>query len=112
MLLSENTNICIGRKISALFLSFFQSIMYASKDNQTSIKIHVHALIPLLGITWQKHKINAAERFNFCNENSHVTHIYTGSNMKYLTKLLSLVSYLFYTALNNGISKPHDGDTP
>ena len=48
--------------------------MYASKDNQTSIKIHVHALIPLLGITWQKQNNNAAKTFNFSKENSHVIH--------------------------------------
>ena len=47
--------------------------MYASKGNQTSIKIHVHALIPLLGITWQKQNNNAAETFNFSKEKAMIT---------------------------------------
>ena len=56
--------------------------MYASKDNQTSIKIHVHALIPLLGITWQKQAIYAAKTFIFSKENSHGHTQNTGSYMK------------------------------
>ena len=56
--------------------------MYASKGNQTSIKIHVYALIPLLGITWQKQAIHAAETFEFSKENSHDHTQTTGSYMK------------------------------
>ena len=40
-----------------------------------SYAMHVHAYemgYELLGITWQKRIIKAAESFNFSNENSHV----------------------------------------